>query len=359
MRSAMTTAISKITSSGTPSAARSLNARSTSRSSPSYWSRAIGGRRSQEPRALEPVDERVAWRPTRDQPGAVVGDAIASGQQALDRALVLEEGADRSEREPARLQPTDALEPLEVLGPVAERAPDALGRREQAFALVVADGVDRHAGSLGQVVDAPAVLVGAATSGSSLESHLTRSLWSRYSCCHHTGASGTAVPAPGPARAPVPPGAVRAVASTLVRPPGQGSMRVGDLARRERSGSSSRDLTHRGRRRGVARGPAGRRRRSAARATTAGWCSWAPRPTSPTTDPRSPSRCWRGSRSPTASCCAPPGLDDLELDLEPRRACGRPRPRRPRGRARPRRAGGFRRPRHRDRRRAPPAAGDA
>ena len=49
----------------------------------------------------------------------------------------------------------DALELLEVLGSVALGAAVALAALEQAFALVVADGVDRDAGPLGQVVDAP------------------------------------------------------------------------------------------------------------------------------------------------------------------------------------------------------------
>ena len=50
----------------------------------------------------------------------VVRRAVAPGEQRLERgraAVVVEERLDRREREAARLQRADALEPLEVAGP--------------------------------------------------------------------------------------------------------------------------------------------------------------------------------------------------------------------------------------------------
>ena len=92
-----------------------------------------------------------------DQLVVVVGRLLRADEETGERAriVVIEERVDGGEREPPRLQRTDALELVEVLGPEAPRAPAALAAREQALALVVADGVDRDAGPLGQLVDAP------------------------------------------------------------------------------------------------------------------------------------------------------------------------------------------------------------
>ena len=68
---------------------------------------------------------------------------------------MIEERLDRGEREAACLQRADPLEAVEVGGAVAHRATRPLAGREQAFALVVADGVDGDAGQLSQLVDPP------------------------------------------------------------------------------------------------------------------------------------------------------------------------------------------------------------
>ena len=87
----------------------------------------------------------------------VVGGAFGARKQPFEGAgnLAVEEGTDRCEGEPARLECSDALETLEMLRPVAAGAPGALGRGEQSLALVVPDRVDGDAGPLGQFVDSP------------------------------------------------------------------------------------------------------------------------------------------------------------------------------------------------------------
>ena len=68
----------------------------------------------------------------------------------------VEDGPDRGEREALGLELPDPGQPVEVLGAVELVAARPLGRRQQALAGVVADGVDGQAGLLGQLVDPPA-----------------------------------------------------------------------------------------------------------------------------------------------------------------------------------------------------------
>ncbi len=107
---------------------------------------------------LEPTHE-VDGHPGRvDQLVVVVRRALASDEQRLERrrpTVVVEQGLDRGEREPARLERADAFEALEMSRSVPHGAPAALAGRQEPLALVVANRVDRDAGPLRQLVDAP------------------------------------------------------------------------------------------------------------------------------------------------------------------------------------------------------------
>ena len=68
--------------------------------------------------------------------------------------LAGEQAADDREREALALEVLDAAEPVDVLVAVPGDAPLAAGRREQLALLVEADGVDRHVGAPGELLDA-------------------------------------------------------------------------------------------------------------------------------------------------------------------------------------------------------------
>ena len=88
----------------------------------------------------------------------LVGGVLRLGpaaEDALDVARRLQQRPDGGEGEAAVLELADPLEAHEVVGAVELVAALAPGRRQQALALVVADGVDGQPGPVGQVVDAP------------------------------------------------------------------------------------------------------------------------------------------------------------------------------------------------------------
>ncbi len=85
--------------------------------------------------------------------------AITGREEAFEAGPVdVDDGADRGEGETLALELADPVEALEMIGAV-EAVPALLGRRgEEALPGVVADGVDREPGLLGQLVDPPAGL---------------------------------------------------------------------------------------------------------------------------------------------------------------------------------------------------------
>ena len=124
-------ATSTSTSSGIASFPRSAKLRSTLTSSASYAERPCSAGSRSSPASVSASHELGCDPGGLDQLVAVVGGLLGTDEEPGERARVvaLEQGADGGEREAARLQGPDALEPLEVLGAEAAGAPVALAAR--------------------------------------------------------------------------------------------------------------------------------------------------------------------------------------------------------------------------------------